>query len=272
MNGRWTIRRGFTLTELLTVVAIVVLMGTFALPIAVRLLDSGADAQAFNLIYAQLNAARTLAMKTGNYTCFHFQVTGTQTSAPDDVCFTGIFIYSTSSSTPGFIPAPGYDIKQLPGKMALGRITDGIVQTSSIAMSDTSETGVITNYVLSTSFAVTDAATGGILPGFTEGTVIFAPNGTVVPGVPQSSGTYGITFSRTKSDGTAYPVWSNIWGTGLVTSNTGISTLTLFHYPSLYQARYSDYAGGADLRTKWLNENGELIPINVYTGQLLSRR
>lgn len=237
MRRERTKQGGFTLPELLTVVAMMILIGTFSLPTVFRALNSGAEAQAFNMVYAQMNAARTLAMKTGNFTCLHFQV-ATGHTALRDTCFAGVFAYSTTTNT--FSPAPGYDLLRIPGKMALGRITPNT----------SSGTVYLDN---AGNFQNVSDASGNIDPYFTEGTVIFAPNGTVVTQVNGQN----IAFAATTA-------WTSFWDPTYV-STTGITALTLFNYAGLY---------GSDVswRNFYMSQNGEIIPINVYSGQLLSRR
>lgn len=239
MGRERTRQGGFTLPELLTVVALVILIGTFALPTVYQTFGAGAEAQAFNIVYAQMNAARTLALRTGKYTCVHFQCV-TEKQALQGVCYSGIFTYDSVAGV--FAPATGYDLQRLPGGIALGRVTQNTIRGTDYV----DNTGVFTSNL--------SLADGTIDPCFLEGTVVFAPNGTVTPKVNGAD----VAFDLSR------PTWTNFWNSGYV-STTGISALTMFNYFTLTSADDSQ-------RSRYMTKNGEIISVNVYTGQLISRR
>ena len=65
---------GFTLVELLVVLALVMLISVIALPSVARIFDSGADAMAYNQMSAQLEAARVYALENSKPAGIHLQL------------------------------------------------------------------------------------------------------------------------------------------------------------------------------------------------------
>ena len=65
--------RGFTLVEMLVVLAIIALIMGASLPSIRVLFTSGADAQAYNLLSAQLRAARGLAVQQQTHAAVHIR-------------------------------------------------------------------------------------------------------------------------------------------------------------------------------------------------------
>lgn len=65
---------GFTLVELLVVLALVMLISVIALPSVARIFDSGADAMAHNQISAQLEVARVYALENSKPAGIHVQL------------------------------------------------------------------------------------------------------------------------------------------------------------------------------------------------------
>jgi len=99
------------------------------------------------------------------------------------------------------------------------------------------------------------------LDDFTSLTVVFSPSGAVVTQVAGAN----IDFNDTD------PLFDatdprRLWDIGIANDEQGISALTMFDYVQL-RAR----SGSAQWEA-YLNEAGQLIPINVYTGQLFPRR
>lgn len=75
MNDRCThsARPGFTLVEMAIVLGLVVLVATMALPTMMKLIDTNASAQAFNIMAAHLRAARATAIANDGYGGLHHQ-------------------------------------------------------------------------------------------------------------------------------------------------------------------------------------------------------
>ena len=67
-------RIGFTLIELMVVLAIISLLAGIAIPTLAKLFGAGAAEEAHNILSAQLSAARALAVGKGTYAGVHIQL------------------------------------------------------------------------------------------------------------------------------------------------------------------------------------------------------
>ena len=76
---------GFTLLEMMVVIGLVSMMVAMSLPSVVALFDAGADAQAYNLITAQLTAARAQAVVGNTYSGIHIQLADALATAEQGV-------------------------------------------------------------------------------------------------------------------------------------------------------------------------------------------
>jgi prepilin-type N-terminal cleavage/methylation domain-containing protein len=272
-------RRGFTLVELLAVMSIMALLAGLILPSILNLFNAGADNQAYNLLTAQMMAARALAIRTSNYTAVHVQLADSnaqkgRSGDPNPGIIAGRFFMAImelkrdpNSSTSDFMhtrfaKASGYDAVTLPGTYAFGRLTANYVNNS--------------NY---TGGALDGAASPlADNTGFTAFTIVFSPSGNVVSNfvTTHSKGAFdygqNTMFDNVTSPTDQAP--SRIWtdpAPDSVDKNgniipIGVTALTLFDY-----VKFCALPDGS-ARANYLNQYGQFLAINVYTGQMLPRQ
>jgi len=221
----------FTLVELLVVLAIIALIATTAVPSIVTIIASGAEAQAANLLTAQLVAARALAIMEGTHAGLHAQIADKATL--ENVCFTAIFIDDPATATHELTPAAGYRPKRVPGGMAFGQISGPFVVNNAFTNSVNTQ-----------------------LDDFTSFTIVFGPSGEVVKNIAgQPIAFYG-------SDPIFTGASSKLWNAPA--DEPGVSAVTIFDYNEARQS--GDVAA-------YLNAGAtQFCPVNVYTGQLFTRR
>ena len=295
-----TRRRGYTLVELLVVMAMIALILGIALPSIFGLLNAGAEAQAYNKLSSMLTMARALAVQNGTYAGVHVQMVDNLADHSDlaGTCYAAVMIYKNvalADQTPvmRFVLAPGYAPTPMPGGMAFGEVSGYFV------LPDYNSDGSDDYAALQTN---TNAA-GALLEDFGSFTIVFSPTGSVVRQVegqnvqflyrysddpnlrPEFQQTRTLFFDDSSNaprarDGRA--IWSiniaNDWdtgGTNAVARNRkgdggdgepGATALTLFRYAEVYGA------GTPALRAGLLNRTGQFLPMNIYTGQLFRRQ
>ncbi len=235
--------RGFTLVEMLVVIAIVVLVLGMALPSITGIFTAGADSQAYNLIASQLSAARALAIQEGTYAGVHVQM-GNEATDSDlkDTCWAAVMQYDTSLSPAAFRLADGFTPRQIPGRYAFGEVSGAFITAS--AFDNLSDTN---------------------LDNFTSFTVVFSPNGAVVKQVNNAN----IQFDIASIDSLFL---NSLWVNHGNLVEAGATALTLFSYKEFreFDSITSDTARET-ARQDYLDTNADLIPLNVYTGQLFER-
>jgi prepilin-type N-terminal cleavage/methylation domain-containing protein len=248
---------GFTLIEMMVVIGLVALLASMALPSIVTLMNAGADAQAYNLIAAQLTFARALAIERVSFAGVHCQIAdarvGGGTTGPllrpkqEDVCYSGIV--TLDDVTKQF---KGYDSpKPVPGGIGLGQVVS--------AMSgDTATVGA----------SATDPYTGdaGKKEYFTTFTVVFTASGTVVRSVDGGKVVYWADDPLFKADTSTTDIAGTrqLWHLGYANNHYGTTALTLFE-----MRRYAPLLPAE--RLTYLNQSAQLLPLNAYTGQLYVR-
>jgi Tfp pilus assembly protein FimT len=224
------------MVEMMVVLAVIILAAGIALPSISALLSAGADKQAYNLISAQIRAARSLAIREGEYTAVHIQM-----ADPDDLegkCYSAVLIFETFSGS-----APAYDAAEF--ELATGYLPQAV--PGNIAFGDVDEA------LSGSSFNVDGASS------FTAMTLVFSPNGKLVhsvQGVPVRIKSNSPLVTDSAASGPA--LWSNNRD-GSSPNEYGRSTICLFNY--------KDFQAAGD-KDAYLEKNAIILPINVHTGQL----
>lgn len=268
---------GFTLLEMMVVIGLVSLMVSMSLPSVMALFNAGADAQAYNLITAQLTAARARAVVNGTYSGIHVQLADAPLVETDGsefptllrpelqgVCFSGMLEYDPNTRSFDLLTAP----TRIPGSIAFGYASKGITGSNA-------NSGLDATLGENDQNPFTNAA--GTLSKFTTFSVIFNPVGAVTRFVdgeairlnPQSKtfSDYGVSLIDRELYGS-----QRIWrmttagsAFNYVQDRYGVTALTLFNFTE-YEA-----AGNNSKRVSYLNENAQILPLNVHTGQLFKR-
>ena len=110
---------GFTLIELVITISIMVLVGAIVLPSIVNIYNAGAESQSYNMLAAQIGAARALAIQTGEYTMLHVQMSDVSTM--QERCCSAIFSYDRQNNR--FETVAGYPPKIFPKGIAFGELS-----------------------------------------------------------------------------------------------------------------------------------------------------
>ena len=241
----------FTLIELMIVLAIIGLIMLSVLPSITQLFSAGADAQAFNMLTAQLTAARARAIKSGKYTAVHVQLAD-QVAAGfeklDGKCFMAIMEWDPTIGASGaFTLADGFTPREVPGGFAFGEIRDIFVASGDF------------DNTLDWSDGSAD------LEDFTTFSVVFSPSGSAV----KSIGSQLVQFADSTTptplfDKNNQGIWSDVVANKSAAGEAAATAVTMFNH-----GEFTDVAP-AD-RATYLNSNAQFIPINVYTGQLFAR-
>ncbi len=250
-SNRPRARRGFTLIELLVVMVIIALVTSSVLPSVIKIFTAGADAQAANLLAAQLAAARALAITEGTHAGVHVQKADPDATGMTDAWFSAVMLYDKTTSQ--FALAPGFTPRRLPGSIVFGEFSPTHVNSA---------TG---DYI--------EVSGNNVERMFTNLTVVFSPTGSVVK---QAMG-QPVTFRFDPTDGNdaifggGVPTPRPLWDPDIANwpSNTGEPAATaviLFDYSEFRKLADNDNA-----RSSFLKVRGQLFPINVYTGQLFAR-
>jgi prepilin-type N-terminal cleavage/methylation domain-containing protein len=229
--------KGFTLIELMVVVALVGVAVALALPSIMYLFTAGADSQAYNLIGAQLTTARAIAIRNHTYAGVHVQMPDT-TLWPKlwQTCFSAIVVRDRKT---GLFRVQGQPQK-VPGSYAFGKIDSSTVSGGAYA-----------------------ALAGSSPDAFTNFTVIFTPAGELArctdSGAVQFDATDPIFSSVSVSGTTSVTGESRLWA--LPANADGVLALTMFSF-----AEYSLLTGSN--RVAYLDKYAQFLPINAHTGQL----
>ena len=226
-------RKAFTLIELIVVIVLIMLIAATALPTISGLFNAGADEQAYNIISAQIGAARALAIVDGVYAGLHVQIADRLDM--ENTCFAAVVVDPDANGT--FALAPGFNPQQMPGNIAFGELSNTFVDSSG-------EYQGLAN-----------------LGDFTSFTIVFSPAGEVVNNVNGSN----ISFNDPNlfKSGTIGDTDPQLWNP--LGNENGVSAITLFDYKTLKSL------SGATARENYLNENGQFMALNIYTGQFFYR-
>ena len=260
-------RAGFSLIELMVVIGLILLISGAALPSIITIFNAGAEAQAYNLLTAQLTAARALAIQKATYTAVHVQRADSASTDPNDdylnhmtdTFYSAVMIYADPDEDDGdpnryFELAEGFTPRKLPGAAAFGEIDAAAPGYKSLAQPS--------------------------LEDFTTLSIIFSPNGSVVRNV----GGADIVFLTTDVFDPPDPIFENdltatpptetkLWDPGLAnddgaggsTGEPGTTAVVIFDFPTLRAVPMGT------ARANYLNQNARLVPVNIHTGQLFER-
>ncbi|MFP4052371.1 MAG: Tfp pilus assembly protein FimT/FimU [Phycisphaerae bacterium] len=234
-------RAGFTMVEMMVVLGVIILAAGIALPSITTLMQSGADKQAYNLVAAQIRAARALAIEEGTYAGVHIQLADDRKN-PDmeGTCYAGVVIFQqmdseTNPTMAYFDVAGGYDVHPIPGNMAFGDLSN--------------EKGTIGG---GGDFSY------GNPKSFTTMTLIFAPSGRLIYSVQGKPVRLSPTSPFVSGSNA---LWDDDRGSGQ-REEFGTSAICMFNY------REFSLAGSSSNKSDYMNKNAILLPVNVHTGQL----
>jgi len=221
---------GFTLAELLVVIAMISMPVGIVLPSMLGLLTAGADVQAQGILGAMLGAARGLAIEQGVPTLVHVQI------GRGDKCWIAIFRLEMKQGAPGygkFVPAEQYPPRRMPGDIAFGGLVKRFI-------SGQDYDSVINN----------DAG----LADFTTFDIAFSPDGGLVTQVQGN-----VIQLYADPEFFSQTAETAVWEVKRP-DETGVRAVTVFNYGDLQLA---------SPRHTYLTDNCVLIGINSYTGQFL---
>jgi len=259
--------RGFTLVELLVVLAIISLVAAISLPSIVRIFTAGAEQQAYNVISSQLASARAYAVQNRTYAGVHYQLAHPVLDPSlRNRCYSLVVRPATATddldlnndgmddiAVGEYIGAEGFVPRALPYPMAIGDINSRSVDSA---------TGQFYPFG-------SDPATDSIFDDFTACTILFDAAGRLVTD-PQTQ----IVFADQQNlfdmaMGNRLYLWNPNVGNDVANAErdglpgqAGAQTLLLFDIE-----RYNAAFNKADYLTRY----GRVLAINVYTGQLMGR-
>ncbi len=252
-NPQSETRNGFTLVELMVVIALIVIVSGIALPSISRLFSAGADTQAFNLLAAQVAMARGQALLKHTYAGVHVQMADT-TAQPDleNTCYSAViqgYDHDADNATaPHFRLGEGQEPIALPNSIAAGGLNADTMGVNA-----------------------GDAYTVGDLDDFTSFNIVFDENGHLTkyvfgmyPEQDEAGYRKPVVFDSTS------PLFNGdtkLWDYDLTGGNNGeegVIGITIFDYATYIAL---DDAGKDD----FLEANAPLLGINMYTGQFFFR-
>ncbi len=255
-------RAGFTLMEMMVVIGLVALLATMTLPSVIALYNSGADSQAYNLIAAQLTAARALAIEKGTFAGVHCQAadatnSGQPSTDPDKllrpdlqhVCFTALVLYDPDKRH--FRLHEGSRPQRVPGSIAYGKVCSETVEDSGSYKGQAAD-----------------------IDKFTTFTVVFTPSGSATATVNGQKVKFRekeAVFDHPTSGGRNVDS-RNIAGKQLLWNFTTandqypVTAITLFDLGDYYDPKTRKLQGDR-LRDK----PPQILPLNSHTGQLFPR-
>lgn len=242
---RKTTRGAFTMVEMMVVLGVIVLAAGIALPSISALLSAGADKQSYNLISAQIRAARSTAMRNGTYAGVHIQMAdGDRNPDLEGVCFTSLVtLESMDTSYAKFDIAPESKPERVPGNLAFGDLSNE--KTQIFAGGGNGEF----DYKSPTSF--------------TTMTIVFSPNGRLVRSVQGREIRLSPGSDLVTSSGARTGLWTTNRtspdASGTQDAEYGTAAICMFNYKQF---------DSANDKGNYINRNAILLPINIHTGQL----
>jgi len=248
---RYMVRRksGFTLIELVVVIGVIASAMALAIPSMMAMFSSGADKQAYNLLAAQMTVARAVAIENGTYAGVHVQMDNNTDQYKQD-CYSMVMVMNENSGK--FEAADGFFPEPMPGKMAFGQVN------SRFASGSTYTAGAFDD--------------GTELTDFTTFTIVFSSDGKLAKQISHGGDIIDVKFKTSEAvfSGTGK---KKIWNSdaadydpdGGTTGEQGATVITMFNYTEFIGEDEAD-------RADYLDDYGQFLPTNYYTGQLFQRR
>ncbi|MDP6634261.1 MAG: prepilin-type N-terminal cleavage/methylation domain-containing protein [Phycisphaerae bacterium] len=243
--------KGFTLIELAVALTIILMMITMVVPTLSKMLSSRASMEAFNLVAAQLTAARAEAITGNTYAGIHVQL-GAQPDMRETAysMIIGLTEDEVLKDDPKFTRQGTFLPQELPGGTALGQLTADFVEDkppSSPDPDNPDDSGVYKNIGSDTQ-----------LKRFCAFSIIFSPDGSVAQRVKSANVLFNVSDPMFNGD-------TQLWDFNLANDKPGVTAFTIFDYKKVLKLESSD-------RITYLNENGQFLPVNMHTGQLFDRQ
>ncbi|MFP4106420.1 MAG: Tfp pilus assembly protein FimT/FimU [Phycisphaerae bacterium] len=238
IRDRRAVGRGFTLVELLVVIAVIGLAMAIALPTMSSFFGTAESIeQAYNVVRGQVAAAQTLAGEENTFAAVHIQQGRPDDSDIAEKAFSAIYVYDRSKKK--FVLAGGHRVQELPGNAVFGEVSGDFVNGGSYQ-------------------SVGDAGSATFRD-FTSMTIVFAPDGTVVK-TPRGNDVTLDTDENVFESGE-----DGVWDPDDAKPEPGVTAVTLFSM--------RDIRGmGASGIKNYLDEAGFFLSVNVYTGQIIPLR
>ena len=234
-------RSGFTLIELLVVVALIILIAGIALPTVINLFSAGADAQAYNLLAAQLAYARSQAIFLGTYVGVHVQAADRSELSKD--CYSAVVWDDPDVSGHEFSLLPDAKPEKIPGNFGFGKLF-GTFFNSSGDYQGLDDSG---------------------LEDFTTFTIVFSPQGQIVKFVEGAANGHVAFTTDDKLFGDPDTNPTVLWEKP--DDAEGVTAVTIFNY-----AEMKAISPSGNARRDYMNNNwGQILALNIYTGRFFHR-
>ena len=243
-------RAGFTLIELAVALTIILMIVTMVIPTLSKMLSSRAQMEAFNLVAAQLTAARSEAITGNTYAGIHVQL-GAQTDMERTTysMLIGIPPGEIEKDNLVFTRLGTFMPQELPGGTTMGQLTAEFVKDRTPNPNDPNDTDDAGEYQ--------NISTDSQLRKFCAFSVIFSPDGSAATKVKDTNIMFASNDKMFNGD-------TKLWDYALANDKPGITVFTMFNYQKVFKLDPAD-------RKTYLKENGQFLPVNMNTGQLFDR-
>jgi type II secretory pathway pseudopilin PulG len=229
------------MVEMMVVLGVIILAAGIALPSISDLLSAGADKQAYNMVSAQIRAARSLAIRKGTYAGLHIQIADASRQ-PDleGVCFTSLVVLDRIENNEAYFDkAPESSPRRVPGTIAFGDLSN---EKSQI-------------------FSGGDGSFRyGSPDSFTTMTIVFSPEGRIVHSVQGNP--IGLA-----PDGKLVSGGGAVWSTNRSSPGESGGGSTEYGTAAICLFNYREFDLSSE-KGEYIDKNAILLPINVHTGQL----